>query len=156
MLVSLFCECPNFFLSWLDSGGSSIYASILNTFGGINVGSFSPFFRLRSFTLSCSCPLTSSTHCSARETVICYFGYVWIWTAFSEAALKKKNTPFPHWIPWHKPTSVFSEFSSNYFCSYYTPNMTPDSIYNSMTPDSDKQKCTSIYVTHLLKLSGMA
>lgn len=36
----------------------------LNTFGGINVGSSSPFFRLRSFSFSCSWPPISSTHCT--------------------------------------------------------------------------------------------
>lgn len=126
---------------------SILFQNLKNTFGGINVGSFSPLFCLRSFSPSFSWPPIWSTHCSASETVICYFGYVG--TTFSEAALKKK-IPFPHWIPCH----IYiwdSELISNIICCWMSSMAQKTrTIYTSMATKLTKNKqCTIIYVNML-------
>jgi len=86
-----------------------------NTFGGINVGSFSPFFCLRSFSPSFSWPPIWSTHCSVNEQS--YVTY-----AMSEQHFQK-----PHW---GKKDPLFtlntltlyiwdSELNSNIVCFFF-------------------------------------
>jgi len=73
----------------------------LNTFGRINVGRLCRFFCLRSFSHSFSCLPVSLTHCSTRETIVCYLGHVW--TVLSETTLIKR-------APFHAEKSLVLHF----------------------------------------------
>jgi len=129
MLVSLFCECLNVLLSWWLEVVVTLYMQVAGHFCCFTIEylweykcwKLPAFILLKKLSFSCSCPPISSLQCKGNSDMLLRLCLNSIFRSHAEKKAPLSN--FPYWVPWHRPTSMFSEFSSNYVCSYM-PNMT--------------------------------